>query len=391
MKQYKRIFVIVLDSLGIGEMPDAEEYGDKGTNTLGHIWDYQKSLNIPNLRKLGLGNLLGKNDQNIGYSVKLAEKSVGKDTMTGHWEIMGLHIKEPFQTFTETGFPDELITELEKQCSKKFVGNKSASGTAILDEYGEHEIETGEMILYTSADSVLQICGHEQYTGLETLYDCCQKARALTMKPEWRVGRVIARPYVGEKQGTFQRTANRHDYAVKPDGETVLDLLKAADYEVISVGKIVDIFDEEGITEAHRSQSSVHGMEQTIELAERDFQGLCFVNLVDFDALWGHRRDPGGYAQELEKFDEKLAELLPKIGPDDLLMITADHGNDPTHTGSDHTREYVPLLCYSPSMRYSEELPLQDTFAVVGATVADNFSVKMKDHMIGHSLLSYFQ
>ena len=335
MEKYRRIFVIVLDSLGVGAMPDAEAYGDKGVNTLGHIWEYKKDLKIPNLRKLGIGNLLGRSDDFVGCHMKLKEKSRGKDTMTGHWEMMGLEIKEPFQTFTETGFPQELIGELEEKCGKKFVGNKAASGTEILDEYGEHEIETGDMILYTSADSVLQICGHEKYTGLDVLYDCCKKAREITMRPDWKVARVIARPYVGEKKGEFKRTANRHDYAVKPLKNTMLNLMKNRGYDVISIGKIVDIFAEEGITESHRSQSSVHGMEQTIELADTSFHGLCFTNLVDFDALWGHRRDPEGYAKELEMFDENLGILLERLREDDLLMITADHGNEPEEVMQD--------------------------------------------------------
>ncbi len=388
MEKYRRIFVIVLDSLGIGAMPDAEDYGDKGVNTLGHIWEYKKDLKIPNLRKLGIGNLLGRSDDFVGCHMKLKEKSRGKDTMTGHWEMMGLEIKEPFQTFTETGFPQELIGELEEKCGKKFVGNKAASGTEILDEYGEHEIETGDMILYTSADSVLQICGHEKYTGLDVLYDCCKKAREITMRPDWKVARVIARPYVGEKKGEFKRTANRHDYAVKPFKNTMLNLMKNRGYDVISIGKIVDIFAEEGITESHRSQSSVHGMEQTIELADTSFHGLCFTNLVDFDALWGHRRDPEGYAKELEMFDENLGILLERLREDDLLMITADHGNDPTYTGTDHTREMVPLLCYSPSMKNKRELPVQDTFGVIGATIGENYDIQPEDHMIGTSLLS---
>ena len=388
MEKYRRIFVIVLDSLGVGAMPDAEAYGDKGVNTLGHIWEYKKDLKIPNLRKLGIGNLLGRSDDFVGCHMKLKEKSRGKDTMTGHWEMMGLEIKEPFQTFTETGFPQELIDELEEKCGKKFVGNKAASGTEILDEYGEHEIETGDMILYTSADSVLQICGHEKYTGLDVLYDCCKKAREITMRPDWKVARVIARPYVGEKKGEFKRTANRHDYAVKPFKNTMLNLMKNRGYDVISIGKIVDIFAEEGITESHRSQSSVHGMEQTIELADTSFHGLCFTNLVDFDALWGHRRDPEGYAKELEMFDENLGILLERLREDDLLMITADHGNDPTYTGTDHTREMVPLLCYSPSMKNKRELPVQDTFGVIGATIGENYDIQPEDHMIGTSLLS---
>ena len=309
--------------------------------------------------------------------MKMNEISNGKDTMTGHWEHMGLKIDTPFRTFTETGFPPELIAELEKRTGHKVIGNKSASGTEILDELAEEEIATGHMIVYTSADSVLQICGNEETFGLEELYRCCEIARELTMKEEWKVGRVIARPYVGKKKGEFKRTSNRHDYALKPYGKTVLDALKDSGYSVISVGKIRDIFDGEGITEAYKSKSSVHGMEQTIEIADKDFEGLCFVNLVDFDALWGHRRNPVGYGQELEQFDVKLGILLEKLREDDLLIITADHGNDPTHTGSDHTREQVPFLAYSKSMTRGGRLKDAKTFADTGATIADNFGVKM--------------
>ena len=307
--------------------------------------------------------------------------------MTGHWEMMGLNIDKPFQTFTETGFPKELIDELDKRFGHKIVGNKSASGTEILDEYGEHEIATGDVIVYTSADSVLQICGNEETMGLETLYKYCEIARELTMKDEWKVGRVIARPYIGRKKGEFKRTSNRHDYALKPYGRTTLNVLKDSNFDVISVGKINDIFDGEGITESNKSKSSVHGMEQTIEIADRDFKGLCFVNLVDFDALWGHRRNPKGYAEELEKFDLNLGVLLGKLREDDLLIITADHGNDPTYTGTDHTRERVPFLAYSPSMKESGKLETADTFAVIGATIADNFEVEMPENTIGTSIL----
>lgn len=395
MKKYKRIFTVVIDSLGIGAMDDAEKYGDTGADTLGHIAETVGKLNIPNLCSLGMGNIRPfKNitlvENPLGYYGKLKETSVGKDTMTGHWEMMGLNITKPFQTFTETGFPKELIDELEKRFGHKIVGNKSASGTEILDEYGEHEIATGEVIVYTSADSVLQICGNEETMGLDTLYKYCEIARELTMKDEWKVGRVIARPYVGRKKGEFKRTSNRHDYALKPYGKTTLDVLKSAGLDVISVGKISDIFDGEGITESNKSKSSVHGMEQTIEIADRDFKGLCFVNLVDFDALWGHRRNPKGYAEELEKFDVKLGELLKKLKDDDLLIITADHGNDPTYKGTDHTREMVPFLAYSPSMKKSEKLETADTFAVIGATIADNFDIKMPENTIGSSLLSKF-
>lgn len=393
VKKYKRIFTIVIDSLGAGAMPDAAEYGDAGTDTLGHISESVDCFVIPNLQKLGMANLhplkqVEAVEKPLAHYGKLREASTGKDTMTGHWEMMGLHITKPFKTFTDTGFPPELIAELEKRTGHKVIGNKAASGTAILDELAEEEIATGHMIVYTSADSVLQICGNEETFGLEELYRCCEIAREITMKDEWKVGRIIARPYVGKKKGEFKRTSNRHDYALKPYGRTALNALKDKGYDVISVGKIADIFDGEGITESNKSKSSVHGMEQTIEIAQRDFNGLCFVNLVDFDALWGHRRNPEGYAQELEKFDVKLGELLPLLREDDLLIITADHGNDPTHTGTDHTREKVPFIAYSPSMKENGQLPESDTFAVIGATIADNFGVDMPEGTIGYSVLN---
>jgi len=391
-KKYKRIFTIVIDSLGAGAMPDAAEYGDAGTDTLGHISESVDSFVIPNLQKLGMANLHPLKQveavaKPLAHYGKLREASTGKDTMTGHWEMMGLHITKPFKTFTDTGFPPELIAELEKRTGHKVIGNKAASGTAILDELAEEEIATGHMIVYTSADSVLQICGNEETFGLEELYRCCEIAREITMKDEWKVGRIIARPYVGKKKGEFKRTSNRHDYALKPYGRTALNALKDKGYDVISVGKIADIFDGEGITEANKSKSSVHGMEQTIEIAQKDFTGLCFVNLVDFDALWGHRRNPEGYAQELEKFDVKLGELLPLLREDDLLIITADHGNDPTHIGTDHTREKVPFIAYSPSMKENGPLAESETFAIIGATIADNFGVDMPDGTIGYSVL----
>ena len=392
MEKYKRIFVIVMDSLGVGAMSDSPEFGDVGVNTLAHISQSVDSFYMPNLQKMGMANLTPLKqvepvEKSLGYYAKLNEKSRGKDTMTGHWEMMGLEVTKPFKTFTEHGFPPELIAELEKRTGHKVIGNKSASGTEILDELGEEEIATGHMIVYTSADSVLQICGNEETFGLDELYRCCEIAREITMKDEWRVGRVIARPYVGKKKGEFKRTSNRHDYALKPFGKTALNALQDAGLDVISVGKIRDIFDGEGITEAYKSKSSVHGMEQTIELAQQDFHGLCFVNLVDFDALWGHRRNPQGYAEEIEKFDVNLGNLLPLLKDDDLLIITADHGNDPTYTGTDHTREKVPFLAYSPSMTGNGELPETDTFAVIGATVADNFGVKTPEGTIGESLM----
>lgn len=396
MKKYKRIFTIVIDSLGVGEAPNAKEYGDEGCDTLGHIDAKMESFHIPNLAKLGLANLhplqhVEAVKEPLGYYTKMQEASVGKDTMTGHWEMMGLYITTPFQTFTETGFPKELLDELTRRTGHKIVGNKSASGTEILDELAEHEIATGDMIVYTSADSVLQICGNEETFGLDELYRCCEIAREITMKPEWKVGRVIARPYVGKKKGEFVRTANRHDYALKPYGKTVLNVLKDEGYDVISVGKINDIFVGEGISESHKSKSSVHGMEQTIELMDKDFKGLCFVNLVDFDALWGHRRNPIGYGQELERFDKNLGVVLNKLKEDDLLIITADHGNDPTFKGTDHTKELVPFLAYSPSMQGHGLLPMSDSFADIGATIAENFEVEMPENTIGKSLLDQLQ
>jgi phosphopentomutase len=393
MGKYQRIFVVVLDSFGIGAMPDAEKFGDKGVDTFGHIAEHMKDFYIPNLTKLGLVNLhpvtgLQPAEEPIGRFMVLSEASNGKDTMTGHWEMMGIRTDKPFKTFTKTGFPKELIDELEKRCGKKVIGNKAASGTAILDELGEEEIRDGSMIVYTSADSVLQIAGNEESFDLANLYRCCEIARELTMKPEWRVGRVIARPYVGTKKGQFVRTANRHDYALKPTGPTALNALKDGGLDVLSVGKINDIFVGEGITEAVRSKSSVHSMDQTVDAAKRsDWKGLCFTNLVDFDALWGHRRNPVGYGHELERFDVGLENLMNNMKKDDLLLLTADHGNDPTYTGTDHTREKVPLIAWSPSYQSGGRLPDEDTFAVIGATAADNFGVSMPEGTIGHSIL----
>ena len=390
--RFKRVFVIVLDSLGIGPMADSARFDDAGADTLGHISETVEHLDIPNLQRLGLANLKALKqvkpaEHPEGYFMAMNEASNGKDTMTGHWEMMGIRTDKPFITFTEHGFPKELIDELEKRCGRKIIGNKAASGTEILEELGEQEVNEGKLIVYTSADSVLQICGNEETMGLDTLYHYCEIARELTMRDEWRVGRVIARPYVGKKRGEFKRTSNRHDYALKPTGPTALNALKDAGYDVISVGKINDIFVGEGITESNHSDSSVHGMQQTIDIAKRDFKGLCFTNLVDFDALWGHRRNPVGYGEEIEKFDKKLGELLPLLREDDLLILTADHGNDPTYKGTDHTREQVPFIAYSPSDTESGKLDTSDTFAVIGATIADNFGVRMPEGTIGTSIL----
>ena len=396
MEMYRRIFVIVLDSLGIGAMPDAARFADEGADTFGHILEKTKTLNIPNLRRLGFLNLKCGGDMKgvespEGRFMRMREASNGKDTMTGHWEMMGIKTEKPFRTFTEHGFPAELIKELEKQCGKKVIGNKSASGTEIIEELGEEEIRTGSMIVYTSADSVMQICGNEETFDLEELYRCCETARRITMKDEWRVGRVIARPYIGMKKGEFKRTSNRRDYALKPPAPTVLNALKDAGNDVIGVGKIHDIFCGEGITKTYHSESSVHGMEQTIDVCKEEFTGLCFVNLVDFDALWGHRRNVEGYGKEIEKFDEKLGVLLECLSQDDLLILTADHGNDPTYKGTDHTREYVPFLAYSKRMQAGGPLPEAETFAVIGATVAENFGVDMPKGTIGYSVLSRLQ
>jgi len=391
MKNFKRIFLVVMDSVGIGAMADADKYQDVGSDTLGNIAKNYE-LKIPNLQQLGIANLRPLHNippvhQPKGYYTKLNEMSVGKDTMTGHWEMMGLYIDTPFQTFTETGFPKELIDELSQRCGYPIIGNKSASGTEIMDELGEEHIRDKKMIVYTSADSVLQICGHEKYFGLDELYRCCEIARELTMKPEWKVGRVIARPFLGEKPGEFKRTSNRHDYALKPYGYTTLNALKDQGLDVISVGKINDIFDGEGITKAIKSKSNEDGMNHTIALTQQDFHGLVFTNLVDFDALWGHRRNIEGYGKELEQFDGQLGEMMKALTADDLLILTADHGNDPSYRGTDHTREQVPFICYSPALKGYGLLPVGKTFANIGQTIADNFHVKQQNY--GESYLSY--
>ncbi len=389
MLKYKRIFTIVVDSLGVGAMEDSEAYGDQGADTLGSIAK-AKYLQIPNLSRLGIGNLhpvqgLEAVENPVGKFCKLKELSCGKDTLTGHYEMMGLKVEMPFQTFTETGFPKELIQELERRCNKRIIGNKSASGTEILEELAQEELESGAMIVYTSADSVLQICGHETYFDLSYLYQCCEIARDLCMKDEWKVARIIARPYLGEKKGEFVRTANRKDYALEPFANTILDYMKEQGFEVIGIGKINDIFCGRGITTALKSKSSVHGMEQTIAMLEREFTGLCYTNLVDFDALWGHRRNPLGYARELESFDVLLGEFMGAMREDDLLIVTADHGTDPSHHGTDHTREKVPFLAYSPNFMKGGALPNGESFANVGCTIAENFEITSPS--IGRSYL----
>ncbi|KAA9026190.1 phosphopentomutase [Niallia endozanthoxylica] len=378
--KFKRIFLIVMDSVGIGEAPDAEQFGDKGSHTLGHIAEKMNGLKMPNMEKLGLGSIeeiqgMNKAEAPLAFYTKMKEASSGKDTMTGHWEIMGLNIDTPFRVFPN-GFPPELISELEEKTGRKIIGNKPASGTEILVELGEEHMKSGAMIVYTSADSVLQIAAHEEIIPLEELYQICKIARELTLDEKYMVGRIIARPFVG-KPGEFQRTANRHDYALKPFGRTVMNELKDAGLDVIAIGKINDIYDGEGVTEHFRTVSNMDGMDKLLQSFKMDFTGLSFVNLVDFDALYGHRRDPIGYGKALEEFDHRLPEVFENMREDDLLIITADHGNDPTHEGTDHTREYVPLLVYNKEMKGGEELPLRETFADIGATIAENFSVSM--------------
>ncbi|MBN2300826.1 MAG: phosphopentomutase [Acholeplasmataceae bacterium] len=390
---YQRIFLIVLDSLGIGEAPDAKDYNDVGANTIGHIAE-RMNLNIPNLKSLGYGNIAPiKNVEPVqhpkAFYTKLQEASLGKDTMTGHWEMMGLFITKPFQTFTDTGFPKELLDELTLRTGRNIVGNVSASGTEIIKDLGEHHMKTGDLIVYTSADSVLQIAMHEGIIPIEEQYRICEIAREITMKPQWKVGRVIARPFIGTNKNDFKRTSNRHDYALKPFDKTSLNYLSEAGYDVIALGKINDIFDSYGINQYSKTKSNDDGMLQIIETAKKDFTGLCFLNLVDFDALYGHRRNPIGYGKAIEAFDEQLPLLINELNEDDLLLLTADHGNDPIHAGTDHTREYVPLLAYSKKFLEGKRLPLLKTFADIGYTINDNFKTEKPKN--GSSFLKYIE
>ena len=388
--KFKRVFLIVCDSMGIGHAKDASVYHDENANTIGHICKEKGGLAVPNMEKLGLGNLgdfkgIKKVDNPLGYALRLNEVSSGKDTMTGHWEMMGLKTTQPFITFTETGFPDEFIQLFEEKTGRKCVGNIACSGTEILDMYGEHQIRTGDWIVYTSADSVFQIAANEEIISLEELYKACEIAREIAMDDRWKVGRVIARPYIGHKKGEFTRTSNRHDYALAPFDKTVLDVMKMNHYDVIGVGKIPDIFVDQGITKKIHTVNNEDGMNQTVALADDNFQGLVFTNLVDFDAKYGHRRNAIGYGEAIEEFDKQLTELMKKLNEEDILMITADHGNDPTFRGSDHTREQVPLLIYSPSFHDSKILEEQSTFGVIGATISDNFKIEYNG--IGKSIL----
>ncbi len=386
--KFKRIFTIVIDSVGVGELPNAAEYGDTGSNTLANIAKVTGGIHLPVMEKLGLGHItdvLGVSKKTpLAYISKMDEQSVGKDTMTGHWEMMGLLTTEPFITFTDTGFPKELIDELEKRTGRKIVGNKAASGTEIIVELGEHHVATGDLIVYTSADSVLQVCAHEDIVPLKELYEICHIAREITLKDEWKVGRIIARPFIGTNVDNFKRTPNRHDYALEPTGRTTMNEIADSGLEVISIGKISDIFCNSGVTEGHSIKSNEDGMNTVLEVMDKDFTGFCFTNLVDFDALYGHRRDPEGYKKALEEFDVQLQDVLDKLKDDDLLIITADHGNDPTAPGTDHTREYVPLIVYNKLLK-GGTIPIRESFADLGATVADNFNVSLP--AIGKSFL----
>lgn len=391
--RFKRIFLIVIDSVGIGAMPDAAAYGDEGANTLGHIAAVSDGIHLPTMARLGLGHLGSFQgvpivDPAEGYFTKMAEKSVGKDTMTGHWELMGLYVDTPFKTFTDTGFPQSLLDAISKQTGRGIVGNIAASGTDIIEQYGEHQLKTGDWIVYTSADSVLQIAAHEERIGLEALYEACAYARKLTLADDYKLGRIIARPFVGSGKGQFKRTSNRKDYALKPFDKTVLDALSEAGKDVHAFGKIRDIFDGEGITWSKKQADNDAGMQNITDHVRENFTGLAFLNLVDFDALYGHRRDPAGYKQALEAFDTQLETLCASLNESDLLMVTADHGNDPTHHGTDHTREYVPLLVYGKTLT-GGALPPRTSFADVGATIAENFGVKMPKH--GISFLKQLQ
>lgn len=388
--RFKRIFVAVIDSVGAGALPDAHLYGDEGANTLANMAQAVGGLNLPNLERLGLGNItpiLGvePQDKPAAYVTRSAELSAGKDTLTGHWEMMGLETKKPFLVFTETGFPEELIEEIKKATGRGVLGNKAASGTQIIDELGKQHMASGDLIVYTSADSVLQVAAHEKIVPPEELWDICKMIRAITMADKWRVARIIARPFIGEGAGRFTRTSNRHDYAVEPPADTVLDSLKGSGFDVIALGKIYDIFAGRGITQHEYTVSNMDGMDRLVKWTGMDFTGLVFLNLVDFDAMYGHRRNAEGYAQALEAFDARLPEVIAGLKDEDLFIITADHGNDPLHTGSDHTREYVPVILYAKTFANPRQLEILETFAAVGATVAGNF--KGNRPAIGWSLL----
>ena len=383
--KFKRIFLIVLDSLGVGEAIDAKKFNDEGSNTLGHILEYNP-IDLPNLEKMGFLNLVNyKNiEKTDAYYTKAHPKANGKDTLTGHLELMGIRTLIPFKTYTKDGFPKELIDELEKRSGRKIIGNCSASGTEIIERLGKEQMGTGALIVYTSADSVLQIAAHEEIIPLDELYKICEIARELTLKEEWKVGRIIARPYIGTP-GNFTRTSNRHDYALDPVSNTVLDNLKNNGFDVISIGKIADVFNNCGITKGTKTRDNLDGILKIIDTIKDDFTGLCFANLNDFDSKYGHRRDIKGYAEAIKEVDNYLPIIKDRLNNDDLLIITADHGNDPSYKGTDHTRENIPVLIYSKSFKDPKHLKELDSFSDIGATIADNFKVKMPE--VGKSFL----
>ena len=400
---YKRIFVIVADSAGVGYEPDADKFfnaghSDWGSNTFAHIAEKMPNgLHIPNMEAMGIADLTEvKGTKKVShphsFAARSREVSNGKDTMTGHWEMMGIYTKVPFKTFTDTGFPKELIDELEKKTGHKVIGNCAASGTEIIKQLGEEQIRDNSLIVYTSSDSVLQIAASEEVTGLEELYRCCEIAREICMKPEWMVGRVIARPYVGKTPETFKRTSNRHDLALRPTLPTVMNVMQEHGFMTSCVGKIGDIFDGYGVEKTQKTVSNEDGMDKTIdELLHHDFTGMCFVNLVEFDSEYGHRRDPIGYGEALERFDKRVGEFISKMKDDDLLIITADHGNDPTWPGTDHTREKIPLLMYSPSIKNGKYLEERECFGDIGATILENFNLKMPTNLVGKPMMEVLE
>ncbi len=384
--KYKRVFLIVTDSLGCGFLPDSSKYDDFGSNTFMHIWDAKPDMKIPNLLRLGIQNVIfNTNNECISAYGKCAELSIGKDTLTGHYEMMGIKTEKPFLTFTDTGFPKDLIEEIEFQTGYKVIGNIAASGTEIIKYLGEEHMKTKSLIVYTSSDSVLQIACHEEIFGLQELYNVCETVREICLKPKWKVARIIARPFIGTNKNDFVRTSNRHDYALTPPKKTTLDYLKENNINVIGLGKISDIYTGCGITESIKTISNDDGMDKLLNIIGTNFnEGLYFINLVDFDSLYGHRRDTLGYAKAIEDFDIKLSPVLEQLKDDDLLIITADHGNDPTWKGTDHTREYVPLIVYNKHLK-SINLGIRETFADIGQTIAENFNVQKQD--IGTSFL----
>ena len=388
--KFKRIHVIVMDSVGIGEAPDAAAFNDAGSHTLGHISE-RVGLNVPNMQAYGLGNIAPLEtvppvENPKGSYTKLEEVSVGKDTMTGHWELMGLNIKTPFRVFPD-GFPQDLLEKITEFSGRNIVCNKPYSGTAVIDDFGKHQMETGDLIVYTSADPVLQIAAHEEIIPLEELYRICEYTREITKDDPYMIGRIIARPYVGTP-GNFQRTSNRHDYALSPFGQTTLDFLKEKGFDVIAIGKINDIFNGQGITEFVRTKNNMDGVDKFVDILKKDFTGMSFLNLVDFDAAYGHRRDTVGYGNALEEFDARIPEIVEHMHEDDLLIITADHGNDPTFPGTDHTREYIPVLAISKSLQHPTRLT-QGHFSDIAETISENFGVSSTGN--GQSFLSELQ